>query len=81
MRVDTKTMLEENHARLDGKNGAGVGNPTVFTIIAHLSAPLIHRANIVFMHDPERPNFDYFLSRKEVASFLDAYIFDKVDTD
>lgn len=79
MKVDTKTMLDENRDRLDGIDCGMVGNPTRGGSTGYVGRVMVARYNAegnvsssaLATVDPNRPKVDYFEARDEKDPFPD----------
>lgn len=84
MKVDTKTLLDENRERLDGIDCGSVGNPTRATTGGYVSRLMGARYNGEIDKpascqptiDASRPKVNYFESRNEEDPFPDPALLD-----
>jgi len=89
--VDTRTLLENNRAVLDGSDCSDIGNPTALRRGGKISRMMIARLNrIQEAESPseeshrllaDRPRVNYHTARSEEDPFPDPSLLDPVDTE
>ena len=80
LKVDTRTLLEENRAALDGTDCATVGNPTEGARGGYVSMIMNARANNVRnpLQDHLRPRINFFGSRNDEDPFPNPNLLDLI---
>lgn len=86
LKVDTRTLLENNRSKLDGQDCSAVGNPTMSSKGGVLSLMITARLNGVANEMSEtvwndRPRVNYFSVRTEADPFPDPSLLDPIDSE
>lgn len=88
LQVDTRTMLENNCARLDGTDCSNVRTPRNASRQVHVGRLMIARLNHVRPFEPskktslsrDRPRVNFYKARAEEDPFPDPSLLDPVDS-
>lgn len=77
LQVDTRTLLEQNRAVLNGADCSSIGNPTAPTRGGFVSRIMLARINRIVDH----PRANYYMAQTEEDPFPDPSLLDPLDSE